>query len=103
MSSGQSQCALFESLENRQLLSGGGGGGGGTKPTLPTPAIPAGTFDGIGAGPTYVHESFGFAQGTRYKQNGSITQVSVHTNVNGIRAENPNNKTETWIAPPEAP
>ena len=80
---------------------GGGGGGGGTKPVLATPAIAPGTFDGIGSGPTYVHESFGFAQGTRYKQNGDITAVNVHSNINGIRAEYPNNKTETWIAPPE--
>jgi hypothetical protein len=91
---------FFENLEGRMMLSGGGGGGG-TKPVLPTPAIPASTFDGIGSGPTYIHESFGFAQGTRYKQNGSITAVNIHDNINGIRAEFPNNKTETWIAPVE--
>jgi hypothetical protein len=95
---------LFENLEARLLMKGGGGGGGGgggSTPALPTPAIPAGTFDGIGSGPTYVRESFGFAQGTRYKQNGDVKEVFLHTNVNGIRAEYPNNKTETWIAPPE--
>src|SRR5689334_15296875 len=98
---------LFESLEGRTMLSGGtgggggGGGGGGTTPTLTAPAIAPGTFDGIGSGPTYIHESFGFAQGTRYKQNGSVTAVGVHSNVSGIRAEFPNNKTESWIAPPE--
>jgi hypothetical protein len=68
---------------------------------LPAPAIAAGTFDGIGSGPTYIRESFGFAQGTRYKQNGDIKAVTVHTNITGIRAEYPNNKTETWVAPPE--
>ena len=96
---------LFESLEGRTMLSGGGGdggGGGGTKVVLPTPAIAAGTFDGIGSGPTYIRESFGFAQGTRYKQNGDIVSVATHSNITGIRAEYPNNKTETWIAPPEA-
>jgi len=93
---------LMENLEGRVLLSGGGGGGGGgTVTTLPAPAIPPGTFDGIGSGPTYIRESFGFAQGTRYKQNGDIKQVFTHTNINGIRAEFPNNKTETWVGPPE--
>jgi hypothetical protein len=58
-------------------------------------------FDGIGSGPTYIRESFGFSQGTRYKQNGDIKEVGIHTNINGFRAEYPNNKTETWIAPPE--
>jgi hypothetical protein len=70
-------------------------------PVLTAPAIAPGTFDGIGSGPSYVRESFGFAQGTRYKQNGDIKQVSLHDNINGIRAEFPNNKTETWMAPPE--
>ena len=96
---------LMENLEGRVLLSGGGGGGGGGgvggSIVLPTPAIAAGTFDGIGSGPTYIRESFGFAQGTRYKQNGDIRAVNIHSNVNGIRAEFPNNKTETWVGPPE--
>jgi hypothetical protein len=65
------------------------------------PAIAAGTFDGIGSGPTYVQESFGFGQGSRLKQNGSATAIVLHDNINGIRAEFPNNSTETWIAPPE--
>ena len=96
----------FEPLETRLLCKGGGGGGGGggtvtPTPVLTAPAIPAGTFDGIGSGPSYIRESFGFAQGTRYKQNGDIKEVFTHTNINGIRAEFPNNKTETWIAPPE--
>src|SRR3954465_4605968 len=96
---------IFETLEGRTMLSGGGGGGGGVKPpavVLPTPAIAPGTFDGIGSGPTYIPASFGFAQGTRYKQNGSIVSVATHSNINGIRAEFPNNKTESWIGPPEA-
>ena len=41
---------------------GGGGSGGGDKPpnvVLPAPAIPPGTFEGIGPGPVYIHESFG--------------------------------------------
>src|SRR4051812_45233972 len=52
----------------------GGGGGGGTKTvtSLPTPAIAPGSFDGIGTGPVYIHDSIGHAQGTRYKQDGSI-------------------------------
>src|SRR4051794_20250681 len=78
---------------------GGGGGGGGTTTALPTPAIAPGTFDGIGAGPVYVHESFGHAQTTRYKQDGSIVDVGRHPEVSGIRAEYGNNKTETWIGP----
>jgi hypothetical protein len=100
---------VFEPLEGRLLCrggggsgGGGGGGGGGTPtPVLTAPAIAPGTFDGIGSGPSYIRESFGFAQGTRYKQNGDIKQVFIHDNINGIRAEFPNNKTETWIAPPE--
>ena len=76
---------------------GGGGGGGGTTPVLATPAIAPGTFDGIGSGPVYVRESFGFAQRTRYKQNGSIIDVVDKPDINGIRAEYPNNKTESWI------
>ena len=78
---------------------GGGGGGGGTTTVLPTPAIAPGTFDGIGAGPVYIHDSFGHAQTTRYKQDGSIVDVGRHPEINGIRAEYGNNKTETWIGP----
>ena len=95
---------VFEMLEGRRMLSGGtggGGGGAGTTTTLTPPAIAPGTFDGIGPGPTYIRESFGIGQGSRYKQNGSLKAVNVHTNINGIRAEFPNNSTETWIAPPE--
>jgi hypothetical protein len=93
----------MENLEGRMLLSGGGGGGGGggTTTTLTAPAIAPGTFDGIGPGPTYVQESFGWAQLTRYKQNGDIKYLPGHENITGIRAEYPNNKTETWVAPPE--
>lgn len=78
---------------------GTGGGGGGTVSTLPTPAIAPGTFDGIGPGPVYVHDSFGFAQTTRYKVDGSVIDVGRHPEINGIRAEYGNNKTETWIGP----
>lgn len=77
---------------------GGGGGGGGTPaPVLPAPSIAPGTFDGIGSGPVYIYDSFGHGQGTRYKQDGSIIDVNQKPNINGIRAEYPNNKTETWI------
>jgi hypothetical protein len=76
---------------------GGNGGGGGTKPVLPAPAIPPGTFDGIGPGPVYVHESFGRAQRTRYTQSGSIIDAVDKPEITGIRAEFPNNQTETWI------
>src|SRR3954451_1122209 len=76
---------------------GGGGGGGGTTPVLPTPSIAPGTFDGIGSGPVYIYDSFGHGQSTRYKQDGSIVDVNQKPNINGIRAEYPNNKTETWI------
>ena len=51
---------------------GGGGGGGGGNVVLPEPAIPPGTFEGIGSGPVYVHESFGHAQRTRYTQAGKV-------------------------------
>jgi hypothetical protein len=34
--------------------------------------IPAGTFDGIGPGPVYIHDSFGHAQRTRLSQKGSL-------------------------------
>src|SRR3954466_545432 len=78
---------------------GGGGGGGGTTTTLATPAIPPATFDGIGPGPVYIHDSIGHAQGTRYDQGGKIVDVGRHPEVNGIRAEYGNNKTETWIGP----
>jgi hypothetical protein len=84
------------------LAQGGGGtsgGGGGTTTTLATPAIPPATFDGIGAGPVYLHDSFGHAQGTRYDQGGKIIDVGRHREVNGIRAEYGNNKTETWTGP----
>src|SRR4051812_21996111 len=77
----------------------GGGGGGTTKTTLATPAIAPGTFDGIGSGPVYVHDSFGHAQGTRYRQDGAIMDVGRHPEVNAIRAEYGNNKTETWVGP----
>jgi hypothetical protein len=80
---------------------GGGGGGGGTpKPVLATPAIAPGTFDGIGAGPVYVHESFGAGQGTRYNQSGSIVDALKLESISGIRAEHPNNRTETWSTTP---
>src|SRR4051812_9361875 len=78
---------------------GGGGGGGGTTTVLATPAIAPGTFDGIGAGPVYIHDSLGHAEGTRYKQDGSIIDVGRHPEVNAIRAEYGNNKTETWVGP----
>jgi hypothetical protein len=82
------------------LAQGGGGGGGGGKTpdvVLATPQIAPGTFDGIGPGPVYLHDSFGFAQRTRYAANGSIVDV-VDKEVNGIRAEYPNNRSETWIS-----
>jgi hypothetical protein len=88
---------LAGALSSPVYASGKGGGGGGTKEVLPTPAIPAGTVEGIGPGPTYIHESFGFAQRTRYKQSGDIIDVVDKPEINGIRAEFPNNKTETWI------
>src|SRR4051794_37100417 len=73
-------------------------GGAGATTTVPaTPQIAPGTFDGIGPGPVYAHESSGFAQGTRYKQNGSIVSVVDKPDINGIRAEYPNNKAESWI------
>ena len=97
---GYSARPAFETMESRTLFSGGSGGGGATTLLTP-PAIAPGTFDGIGQGPTYIRESFGFAQGSRYKQNGDLKAVGVHTNINGIRAEFPNNKTESWIAPKE--
>src|SRR3954451_2724607 len=75
----------------------GGGGGGGTTTVLPTPSIAPGTFDGIGSGPIYIRDSFGHGQSTRYKQDGSIVDVNQKPNINGIRAEYPNNKTEPWI------
>src|SRR4051812_5806519 len=78
---------------------GGGGGGGGTTTTLATPAIATSTFDGIGPGPVYIRDSFGHAQGTRFDQGGKIVDVGRHPEVNGIRAEYGNNKTETWIGP----
>src|SRR3954463_7187938 len=80
---------------------GGTGGGGGTKVVtpLPTPAIAPGTFDGIGTGPVYIHDSIGHAQGTRYKQDGSIIDVGLHPEIRGTRAEYGNNKAETWIGP----
>ena len=85
------------------LASGGGGGGGGggtPKPVLVAPAIAAGTFDGIGAGPVYVHESFGAGQGTRYNQSGSVVDAFKLESINAIRAEYPNNRTETWLTTP---
>src|SRR4051812_3132066 len=92
--------AAFMTVATPALAKGTGGGGGGTTtPTLATPAIAPGTFDGIGAGPVYVHDSFGHAQGTRYKQDGSIIDVGRHPEVNAIRAEYGNNKTETWVGP----
>src|SRR4051794_21529921 len=86
-------------LAGAALAQGGGGGGGGGKTppvALPTPQIAPGTFDGIGPGPVYLHDSFGFAQRTRYAGDGSIVDV-VNKEANGIRAEYPNNRTETWI------
>jgi hypothetical protein len=82
------------------LASHGGGGGGGTKPVLPTPEIAPGTFDGIGPGPVYVHDSFGHNQRTRYARNGSIVDVVDKAEINGIRAEFPNNQAESWIGTP---
>jgi hypothetical protein len=102
---------VFGALTGAALASGGGGGGGGggagggggTKPVLPAPPIAPGTFDGIGPGPVYVHESFGSAQRTRYAQNGSIVDVLQKPEVNGIRAEFPNNKTESWLSATAGP
>jgi hypothetical protein len=71
--------------------------GGGTKVVLPPPPIPAATFDGIGPGPVYIHDSFGHAQRTRFSQKGSVVDVVDKPEVNGIRAEFPNNQAETWI------
>ena len=72
--------AAFMTVATPALAKGTGGGGGGTTtPTLATPAIAPGTFDGIGAGPVYIHDSFGHAQGTRYKQDGSIVERPVVT------------------------
>ena len=77
---------------------GGGGGGGGTPtPGLPAPAIAPGTFDGIGPGPVYIHDSFGWAQGTRFAQDGSIADILHNQEIDGIRAEFPNNATESWF------
>ena len=67
---------------------------------LPAPAIPAGTFDGIGPGPVYVHDSFGHAQRTRYARSGAIVDVVAKPEVDGIRAEYPNNATESWSGTP---
>ena len=75
---------------------GGGHGGGGGEDVLPAPAIPAGTFDGIGPGPVYVHDTFGHAQRTRYARSGAIVDVVAKPEVDGIRAEYPNNATESW-------
>jgi hypothetical protein len=74
-----------------------GGGGGGNKVVLPAPPIPAGTFDGIGSGPVYIHDSFGHAQRTRLARNGSVVDVVDKPEVGGIRAEFPNNQAETWL------
>jgi hypothetical protein len=76
---------------------GGKGGGGGSKATLPAPPIPPATFEGIGSGPVYVHESFGHAQRTRYTEKGSIIDVVDKPEIDGIRAEFPNNRTESWF------
>jgi hypothetical protein len=93
--------ALFAGALTTPAIAGNGGGkgggGGGTKPVLPAPAIAPGTFDGIGPGPTYLRESFGRAQRTRYTQDGSIVDAVDKPEINGIRAEFPNNQTETWI------
>jgi hypothetical protein len=78
-------------------LASKGGGGGGTKAVLPAPPIPVGAFEGIGSGPVYIHDSFGHAQRTRYARNGSVVDVATKPEVNGIRAEFPNNQAETWI------
>ena len=84
-------------LGDSALASHGGGGGGGTKVVLTPPPIPAGTFDGIGSGPVYIHDSFGHAQRTRYSQNGTIVDVVDRSEIGNIRAEYPNNQAETWI------
>jgi hypothetical protein len=76
---------------------GGGRGAGEPKPVLQPPPIPPATFEGIGPGPVFVHESFGHMQRTRYTQSGSVIDVVDKPAVNGIRAEFPNNRTETWI------
>jgi hypothetical protein len=76
---------------------GGGGGGGGTKVVLPPPPIPAATFEGIGSGPVYIHESFGHVQRTRYTRGGSVIDVVDKPEIGGIRAEYPNKKAESWI------
>jgi hypothetical protein len=88
---------LAGALTGPANASKGGGGGGGTKPVLQVPAIAPATFEGIGTGPVYVHESFGRAQRTRYTESGSIIDAVDKPEINGIRAEFPNNQTETWI------
>jgi hypothetical protein len=45
----------------------------------------------------YIHDSFGHAQRTRLARNGSVVDVASKPEVNGIRAEFPNNQAETWI------
>jgi hypothetical protein len=47
----------------------------------------------------YIHESFGAAQGTRLAQDGDIVDVRGRSEMNGIRAEFPNNEAETWFGP----
>jgi hypothetical protein len=76
---------------------GGGSGGGTTTAVASTPSIAPGTFEGIGTGPVYIYDSFGHGQNSRYKQDGTIINVVQKPNIDGIRAEYPNNKTETWI------
>jgi hypothetical protein len=67
---------------------------------LATPPIAPGTFAGIGSGPVYVHESFGFwATQTRYRADGKVVAVSGGDPVAGIRAEYPNDQAESWIGP----
>src|SRR4051812_23458129 len=77
---------------------GGGGGGGGTKPPLPLPAIAPGTFEGIGRGPLYTRESLGHAQRPRYDQKGAIIDVADKPEINGLRAEFPNNQPASWVS-----
>jgi hypothetical protein len=79
---------------------GGAGGGGGTTTALPAPPIAPATFAGIGPGPVYAHESFGFwYSGTRYRSDGKVVSVNGGDAIAGIRAEYPNNQAESWIGP----
>jgi hypothetical protein len=47
--------------------------------------------------PVYLHDSFGHAQRTRLAHNGSVVDVVQKPEIDGIRAEFPNNQAETWL------